>query len=443
MEKLDNILKTYTVSSNELTVKNKLLGAGFVFVDKNGIIYEGPSGRLAFAPGAAPFTTRSLVWLASMTKLPTAVAALQLVERGLLTLDQDLRPLQPELAALEILRGFDEGDGKPILEPNTRPITLHHLLTHTLGLAMDLPVPDLMRWSRAVGRTAVNLDWSRAGMTTPLSFAPGEGWVYGMAYDWAGAVLETLTEESLGRWMQDRIFAPLGMERTGFWPERILGSHKNGSSNEEEEKREEGQEDRLLEFAFSAEDGITGARPYPDAELRPGTSFLRTEHEMESGGAGLFSTPHDYGLCLSGLLRSSSSPNHQEQEQERLLLKPQTLTQLLTPQLTPPQRAQLACTMSAFHTGFGPERERPARSRSGRRGESGRRAGEAAGRQHDVERHEQRAVVGRPGDGHRGRHVHGRLPHGNVVVNRMWDELERAVYGDLLPALKKKGEEKQ
>ncbi|KAK8062479.1 hypothetical protein PG997_014576 [Apiospora hydei] len=308
MEKLDGILESYTASSDELLANGKLLGAGFIVVDRNGIIYEGASGRLAFAPGSAPFTTRSLVWLASMTKLLTAVAALQLVDRGLLTMDQDLRSLEPELAAMEILRGFDDdghaGEGKPILEPNTRPITLHHLLAHTLGLAMDLPVPDLMRWSRSVGRTAVNLDWTREGMTTPLSLAPAVA----------------------GEWMQRHIFAPLGMERTGFWPERIL-SNRTSSDGKEREK-----EDRLLEFAFSAEDGITGARPYPDAELRPGTSILRTEHEMESGGAGLFSTPHDYGLFLSSLLRSSSSSsssfNHQDQEP---LLKPQTLTQLLTP----------------------------------------------------------------------------------------------------------------
>ncbi|KAK8029876.1 beta-lactamase [Apiospora rasikravindrae] len=437
MEKLDDILRSYTVSPDELTVKNKLLGAGFVVVDKNGILYEGASGRLAFAPDSAPFTTHSLIWLASMTKLPTAVAALQLVDRGLLTIDQDLRSLEPELAAMEILRGFDDqGDGKPILEPNTRPITLHHLLTHTLGLAMDLPVPDLMRWSRYVGRTAVNLDWNRAGMTTPLSFAPGEGWMYGMAYDWAGSVLETLTKKTLGEWMQSHIFAPLGMERTGFWPERILGNR-----NSSDEKGGGEEEDRLLEFAFSAEDGITGAQPYPDAELRPGTSILRTEHEMESGGAGLFSTPHDYGLFLSGLLRSSSSSSSHHQEQEPLL-KPQTLKQLFTPQLTPPQRAQLTSTVSAFHTGFAPEMpldgsvqldhglggvinldDLPGKRRAGSMTWSGMSNG--------------RWWVD-PATGIAAAMFTMVLPHGNDVVNRMWDELERAVYGDLLPGLKGK-----
>ncbi|KAK7964104.1 hypothetical protein PG988_011078 [Apiospora saccharicola] len=430
MEKLDDILRSYTVSSDEATVKNKLLGAGFVVVDKNGIIYEGASGRLAFAPGSAPFTVNSLVWLASQGKLATAVAFLQLVDQGHLTMEQDLRALMPELGALEILRGFDDDqDGKPILEPNTRPITLHHLLTHTLGLGYDISVPDLMRWSRYVGRTAINLDWSQSGMTYPLLFAPGEGWEYGMAYDWAGAALERLTEQKLGGWMQNHIFTPLGMKRTGFWPEEILGKDGN----------EEG--DQLLEFAFGAQDGILGAGPYPDGELRPGTSILRAKHEMESGGAGLFSTPHDYGLFLSGVLRSAYSSPPPSQAQP--LLNPQTLTQLWTPQLTPPQRAQLTSTVTGYQVGFAPELpldgsvrldfgmgglmfldDLPGKRRAGSVTWSGMGNGRwwldpatgiAAAMFTDV------------------------LPHGNAVVNRMWEELERAVYSDLLPELKEKG----
>ncbi|KAK7959634.1 beta-lactamase [Apiospora aurea] len=441
MEKLDEILRSYTVSSDELTVKNKLLGAGFVVVDRDGahpLRRRLGSPRLRARSSALHHTLPRLASLHDEAAHGRCGAAA--CGPGLLAMDQNLRSLEPELAAMGILRGFDTDDrdggeeGKPILEPNTRPITLHHLLTHTLGLAMDLPVPDLMRWSRSAGRTAVNLDWTRAGMTTPLSSAPGEGWVYGMAYDWAGSVLEALTKQSLGEWMQRHIFAPLGMERTGFWPERILGGDEKKAGD-----------DRLLEFAFSAEDGITGARPYPDAELRPGTSILRTEHEMESGGAGLFSTPHDYGLFLSGLLRSSSSSSsssshHQEQEQETLL-KPQTLTQLLTPQLTPPQRAQLTSTVSAFPAGFAPEMPLDGSVRldhglgglinlddlPGKRRRAGSMtwSGMSNGRWW-VD----------PATGVAAAMFTMVLPHGNDVVNRMWDELERAVYGDLLPGLK-------
>lgn len=60
-----------------------------------------------------------------MTKIITATAIMQLVEKGLIKLDEDVRPLVPELAKMQILRGFDE-DGKPILEDNVKPITLRY-----------------------------------------------------------------------------------------------------------------------------------------------------------------------------------------------------------------------------------------------------------------------------------------------------------------------------
>jgi CubicO group peptidase (beta-lactamase class C family) len=61
-----------------------------------------------------------------MTQLITATCLLQLVERGLVTLSEDLRPRVPQLAALQILKGFNDND-EPILEDNTKPITLRYV----------------------------------------------------------------------------------------------------------------------------------------------------------------------------------------------------------------------------------------------------------------------------------------------------------------------------
>lgn len=66
----------------------------------------------------------STMWLASCTKLMTTVAAMQCVERGQVRLDDDVTTILPELKGLEILTGFDEGTGKPILISNNKPITL-------------------------------------------------------------------------------------------------------------------------------------------------------------------------------------------------------------------------------------------------------------------------------------------------------------------------------
>lgn len=88
-----------------------------------GVLYEGAAGRIAPAAEAPKFTPGSHTWVASMTKLVTAVCAMQLVEKGLIGLDDDVRPLIPQLAKAKILKGFVGAD-IPYLEENTDPITL-------------------------------------------------------------------------------------------------------------------------------------------------------------------------------------------------------------------------------------------------------------------------------------------------------------------------------
>ena len=76
-------------------------------------------------PSSRPFGTDTFGWIASATKLITVTCIMQLVEQGKMKLDEDVRPLVPELAAMQILRGF-KGE-EPILEDNTRPITLRYV----------------------------------------------------------------------------------------------------------------------------------------------------------------------------------------------------------------------------------------------------------------------------------------------------------------------------
>ncbi|KAL9941569.1 hypothetical protein ACHAO3_009088 [Verticillium nonalfalfae] len=95
------------------------------------------------------------------------------------------------------------------------------LLTHTVGLGYDLADPDLVRWSQYIGRKDTNLDWSLDGFDTPFKFAPGEGWYYGTAVDWAGQLLEALTGNTIEAYMQDHVLDPLEMRDTGFWPGKL------------------------------------------------------------------------------------------------------------------------------------------------------------------------------------------------------------------------------
>ena len=92
-----------------------------------------------------PLTADTIFYIASCTKPVTSVAALQLVERGLVALDDPVGDLLPDLADPEVLTGFDAA-GEPITRPARSKITLRHLLTHTSGLAYDFTSVELTRY---------------------------------------------------------------------------------------------------------------------------------------------------------------------------------------------------------------------------------------------------------------------------------------------------------
>lgn len=255
--------------------------------------------------------------MASLTKLLTATCLLQLVERGQITVHEDLRPRLPFLADVQILRGFDE-DNQPILEDNDRPITLWHLLTHTSGLTYDIPSEPLMKWRKAVGRHKVNLTWSEEGFSTPLLFEPGTQWLYGTGIDWAGQLLEKLTGQTLQQYMTENIFEVLGMRDSTFRPKLLAGQEERAA--------------RTASFAFRS----------PDGTLEAGPSPLPDDHPLESGGAGLFSTARDYAKLLQGVM------------QGRLLGREGTEI-LFRPQLDGPLQADLMDKIASMPEGYAPE----------------------------------------------------------------------------------------
>lgn len=234
-----------------------------------GILYQGSAGRTDISPDSKPWDQDTVTWIASMTKLASAICVLQIVEQGLITLDEDVRPRIKFLAEVEIIRGFDDSTGKPILEPNTRPITLRQLLTHTTGLAYDLSEEILMKWRRAVKKDRINMTWTEEGFSTPLLFPPGTAWNYGTSIDWATAVLEKVTGQRLSEYMAQHILDPLGMKDTGFYPATFA------------------------KIPFRGPDGVLENAPAP----------LPKDHPVESGGAGLFSTAADYSKLLRAVLQ--------------------------------------------------------------------------------------------------------------------------------------------
>jgi methyl acetate hydrolase len=178
-----------------------------------GIIYEGAFGTRELGTDAA-MTPDTVVWIASMTKAITAAAAMQLVERGTLQLDAPASDVVPELAKAQVLEGFD-ASGTPQLCAPKRAITLKHLLTHTAGFSYEMFNADIMKYQAATGTPGITT-CEHAALTTPLLCDPGERWEYGINIDWVGKIVEAVSGQRLGDYLQQNLFAPLGMHSTSF-----------------------------------------------------------------------------------------------------------------------------------------------------------------------------------------------------------------------------------
>ena len=184
--------------------------------DRNGTFYQGAFGRRGLDEHA-PMTLDTVFRIASMTKAVTGVAAMQCVERGKLSLDQPAGEIMPELAEPQVLEGFD-ADGKPILRPARRKITLRMLLTHTAGFVYHgVERATSTATCETTGFPTI-MSGKLAALNAPLAFEPGERWEYGINIDWAGRMVETVSGQDLDAYMRENIFAPLGMRDTGFVP---------------------------------------------------------------------------------------------------------------------------------------------------------------------------------------------------------------------------------
>jgi methyl acetate hydrolase len=107
---------------------SKVAGLVATAANDGGTFYEAAYGKRSL-DGQTDMTPDSVFWIASMTKPVTCAAAMQMVERGRLSLDGPINDVLPELGSPRVLTGFD-ASGQPRYRPARRPVTLRHLLTH-------------------------------------------------------------------------------------------------------------------------------------------------------------------------------------------------------------------------------------------------------------------------------------------------------------------------
>src|SRR6201982_624132 len=179
----------------------------------NEVVYQGAFGKRDLSKDD-PMTADSVFWIASMTKAVTAAAAMQLVEQGRLSLEGPIGTLLPDLASPQVLEGFD-ANGDPKLRPAKNPITLRHLMTHTAGFCYDMWNGDMVKYLEKTGTPGIT-SCQNAALKTPVMTDPGTRWEYGTNIDFVGKAVEAVSGKRLDAYLRDNIFAPLGMNDTGF-----------------------------------------------------------------------------------------------------------------------------------------------------------------------------------------------------------------------------------
>jgi len=237
---------------------------GVVAVAASGseVIYQGAFGKRDLSKPDA-MTTDSVFWIASMTKAVTTAAAMQLVEQGKLALDAPISKLLPDLASPQVLEGFDtKGEAK--LRPAKGAITLRQLMTHTAGFCYDMWNGDMGTYLTKAGIPGI-ITCQNAALKTPIASDPGTRWEYGTNIDFVGKAVEAVSGKKLDAYLRDHVFAPLGMNDTGFkvtdsMRKRLVGMHARGADG------------KLEIFPFE----------------------LEQNPEFHMGGGGLYGTAGDY-----------------------------------------------------------------------------------------------------------------------------------------------------
>jgi CubicO group peptidase (beta-lactamase class C family) len=180
------------------------------------------SGRLAVGCDAAPMADDTLFRIASVSKPIGAALTLVLVERGVFSLDDEIRRWLPELAAPRVLRATDGPIDDTVVAG--APITVRHLLTFTAGWGVDVEASSqydaLAERGIASGSLPPRVSSDEfidriAGV--PLAFQPGHGWLYDTPMKVLGVLLARATGSSLDHLLAEHVTGPLDMTDTGFW----------------------------------------------------------------------------------------------------------------------------------------------------------------------------------------------------------------------------------
>jgi len=275
----------------ERSIDEKRIAGAVTLVARRGHIAWFKAQGMLDREAGKPMEPDALFRICSMSKPITSLAAMMLYEEGRFLLDDPVSKYIPEFKNPKVL--VKPPSGQPYTIPASREITIRNLMTHTSGLTYhwngdvgqmykDANVAHgLLQYDGTIGDSVKHL----AGM--PLLFNPGDRFEYSLGVDVLGYLVEVLSGKPLDEFFRTRIFEPLGMKDTYFYPP-------------------EDKVNRLATaYTWYPEKGLSR---FPDAPISEGAFTYTADYpyrgpkKLFAGGAGLCSTAMDYARFCQMML---------------------------------------------------------------------------------------------------------------------------------------------
>ena len=290
-------LQALDARMREAVDKSEVVGLQYALVKDGKLIAFNTFGKQSIdGPGV---TEDTIFRIRSMTKPIVGVAMMQLWEKGLWKAEDPVTKFLPELGSLKVATKADsitEG-----VVPANRPPNMNEVMTHMAGFGYGLSAASAVdrEFQRDNPHAQPNLAAAMNRLAQiPLLFQPGERWSYSYTVDVQAAALEKITGKTLGNYLSENIFTPLGMSDTAFFVS------------------EDDYRNRLA-TVYTRNATTSERQVFPD-----GYSFTVRNHH-ESGGGGLTSTTHDYIRFVQMILNEGALEGQQ-------ILKPDTVKVMMT-----------------------------------------------------------------------------------------------------------------
>ncbi len=268
-------------------VKNGTPGCGCAVAKGGKTLYQGYFG-CADLEEQRPVTEDTVYRLFSMTKVVICTAAMMLFERGKFLLNEPIYEYLPEYRDTKVF--VKEQDGSYNVRKSKNPMLIKDAFTMSVGLPYDsgdsptagemLRIKDELR--KKYGKFDIVTEVKAMG-SVPVEFDPGTHWLYGYGHDIIAGLIQIISGQTVGQFLQDEIFGPLGMNDTGY-------------------RYRDGIESRMASYYRMDESG--GLKKVPGLF----DEFHEPDALYEAGGAGLYSTVKDY-LIFSQMLANAGSYN--------------------------------------------------------------------------------------------------------------------------------------